>query len=111
MIKKYYSSYTGKQIDEAVKTIVENEIKLEDLSQELIAEIKKWIAEGGSSGVEELHFSTHFDFPNVGEANKLYIATDEDKVYYWKESHYVALATSEMEDIAEINCGGANNND
>lgn len=41
MIKKYYSSYTGKQIDEAVKAIVENEIKLEDLSQELIAEIKK----------------------------------------------------------------------
>jgi hypothetical protein len=41
MIKKYYSNYTGKQIDEAVKAIVENEIKLEDLSQELIAEIKK----------------------------------------------------------------------
>ena len=40
MIKRYYSNYTGTQIDEAVKTIVENQIGLEDLSPELVAEIK-----------------------------------------------------------------------
>ena len=47
MIKRYYSSYTGKQIDEAVRAIVENQVTLEDLSPELVAEIKSWIS-GGS---------------------------------------------------------------
>jgi hypothetical protein len=40
MIKKYYSSYTGKQIDEAVRAIVENGVQLEDFSPELIETIK-----------------------------------------------------------------------
>ena len=46
MIKRYYSSYTGKQIDEAVRAIVENQVTLEDLSPELVAEIKSWISSG-----------------------------------------------------------------
>lgn len=39
MIKKYYSKYTGSQIDEAVKTIIENNIVLEDLSPELVQKL------------------------------------------------------------------------
>lgn len=31
--------------------------------------------------VQELSFSTHFDFPSIGEANKLYIATNKYKIY------------------------------
>lgn len=83
MIKRYYSNYTGKQIDEAVKAIIENGIQLEDFSPELIAEIKKWIAEGGSgNSKEELVFKNHYEFPSIGTSNILYIATDESKIYY-----------------------------
>lgn len=34
-IKRYYSNYTGKQIDEAVGAIVDNSVKLEDLTDEV----------------------------------------------------------------------------
>ena len=83
MIKRYYSSYTGKQIDEAVKAIVENQIRLEDLSPELIAEIKRWIATGeGVKGIRELEFKSHYEFPSIGDPLLLYIATDEHMMYY-----------------------------
>ena len=36
MIKKYYSKYTGKQIDEAVAALIENNIKIEDLNEEVV---------------------------------------------------------------------------
>lgn len=35
MIKKYFSKYTGQQIDEAVQALIENNIVWDDLSQEL----------------------------------------------------------------------------
>lgn len=61
MIKRYYSNYTGQQIDEAVKAIVENQIGLEDLSPELQAEIKSWITTGDSSVSETIEkLSTQF---------------------------------------------------
>lgn len=107
MIKRYYSSYTGKQIDEAVKTIVENQIGLEDLSPELIAEIKRWIATGeGIEGINELEFKTHFEFPLIGSPSMLYIATDEDIIYYWsnRDGAYRAIK-SPTPDL--INGGGA----
>lgn len=107
MIKRYYSSYTGKQIDEAVKTIVENQIGLEDLSPELIAEIKRWIATGeGIEGFRELTFKNHYEFPSVGDPLLLYIATDEDMIYYWSEKelcyNVIKSPTPEL-----INGGGA----
>ena len=40
MIKRYYSSYTGQQIDEAVKAIADK-IELDDLHPDLVTEIKK----------------------------------------------------------------------
>ena len=83
MIKRYYSSYTGKQIDEAVKTIVENQIGLEDLSPELVAEIKSWVATGeGGEGIRELEFDSRNKFPELGNPLALYIATDEERIYY-----------------------------
>ena len=95
MIKRYYSNYTGKQIDEAVKTIVENQIGIEDLSPELVAEIKSWIATGeGGEGVRELEFTSRTEFPPMGNPQVLYIATDEDTIYYWsKEGRYKVLAS------------------
>lgn len=111
MIKRYYSKYTGTQIDEAVKAIIENGIKLEDFSPELIAEIKKWIAEsGGSGGARELVFNNHYEFPSVGDSNMLYIATDENVIYYWNKTNYVAIANTELPNITLINGGGAQEN-
>lgn len=36
MIKKYYSKYTGKQIDEAVAALIENNVRIEDLNEEVV---------------------------------------------------------------------------
>ena len=107
MIKRYYSSYTGKQIDDAVKTIVENQIGLEDLSPELIAEIKRWIATGeGVEGIRELEFKNHYEFPSVGDSNMLYVAVDEDMVYYWSSiNNCYKVIKSPTPDL--IICGGA----
>lgn len=106
MIKRYYSSYTGKQIDEAVKAIVENQIGLEDLSPELIKEIKRWIATGeGIEGFRELEFKNYHHFPSIGDPLLLYIATDEDKIYYWSEEHLCYKVINPSPDV--IIGGGA----
>lgn len=42
MIKRYFSKYTGQQIDEAIGALIENNIQLSDLSESLVAEIKNW---------------------------------------------------------------------
>lgn len=82
MIRKYYSNYTGQQIDEAVRAIIENGIQLDDFSPELVAEIKKWIGESEHESNDELVFQNHYEFPNMGQSNMLYIATDENVIYY-----------------------------
>ena len=107
MIKKYYSNYTGQQIDEAVKAIIENGIQLSDFSPELVEELKRWINEGSQDSGKELIFNNHYEFPNTGVSNVLYIATDENVIYYWSGSHYVAIANSELPEITKINGGGA----
>lgn len=106
-MRKYYSSYTGKQIDEAVSAIIDNQISLEDLSPELVATIKSWCSGEAS---QELEFKSHYEFPLLGQPNMLYIATDEDIIYYWSttEQAYVAIkAEAVFPDIQLINCGGA----
>lgn len=107
MIKKYYSKYTGKQIDEAVAALIENNVRIEDLSPELVAEIKRWIATGeGTKGTRELNFKNHYEFPSVGDPLLLYIATDEDMIYYWSEKElcYNVIKSPAPE---SINGGGA----
>ena len=86
MIKKYYSNYTGQQIDEAVRAIVDNNIKEEDLSPELIQTIKVWVSE---AGIDFLPFA---DFPEPGIEHRLYVATDKQSIYCWYEGQYVLLA-------------------
>ena len=108
-MRKYYSNYTGRQIDEAVSTIIENQIGLEDLSPELVATIKSWCL-GEGEGVQELVFRNRYEFPILGQPNMLYIATDEDAIYYWKENRYVAIANSEWNNINLIHGGGAQEN-
>lgn len=86
MIKKYYSSYTGQQIDEAVHAIIENNIKIEDLSPELIDTLRLWISEAG------IDFLKFVEFPNPGTEHRLYVATDKQSIYCWYEGQYVLLA-------------------
>jgi hypothetical protein len=35
-----------------------------------------------------LQFSDHFSFPNIGEADKLYIATDENRIYRYDTTEH-----------------------
>lgn len=59
--------------------------------------------------VKELVFSTHYEFPSVGEADKLYIAKDENAIYRFDEDEmgYTILGL-QAEDIKFINGGNAN---
>ena len=113
MIKRYVSKYTGQQIDEAVKAIqnASYQVGLEDLTPELISEIKKWIAEGsgGTYGEKtELKFKNHNEFPNIGTEGLLYIALDEGVSYYWYNMKYNAIKVKVDElNIQLIHGGGA----
>lgn len=59
--------------------------------------------------VKELFFSNRFEFPAVGEGDKLYIARDEHMSYYFDEDGmtYVAVGL-QLEDIEIVNGGNAN---
>lgn len=46
MAVKYISKYTGKQIDEAIAAIIENNIQFEDFSPELQDLLKAWATQG-----------------------------------------------------------------
>jgi len=56
----------------------------------------------GGAG-EQIIFKSHYEFPNVGEANKLYVATDEHNTYIWENTKYVIISV----DQHEIDAGGA----
>lgn len=59
--------------------------------------------------VKELVFDNRFEFPSVGEADKLYIAKDENSIYRWDEDEMVYTALGlQLEDIKHINGGNAN---
>lgn len=57
----------------------------------------------GSSGVEQVFFGTLLEFPKIGEAGKLYVATDEHNNYIWQGNKYVLISVNGH----EIDAGGA----
>ena len=59
------------------------------------------IAQPKTIYVEELEFKTYFEFPNIGEKNKIYIATDENAVYRFDENTLTYYAIGR--DYNEIN--------
>lgn len=71
-------------------------------------------ASGGISGKikvpeivskKELIFANHYEFPNVGDPQCLYIATDENKAFYYDENtHTYNCVGSNYEDIDAIQC-------
>lgn len=76
---QYRSKYTGQEIDALLDAV-------------------KQMVSGDSSFLE---FATRYNFPSIGKPEVLYIATDENKVYYWNTDRYVAMEPS------IINGGGA----
>lgn len=59
--------------------------------------------------VKELHFANHYEFPAVGEGDKLYIARDEHMSYYFDEDSMMYVAVGlQLEDIEIVNGGNAN---
>lgn len=59
--------------------------------------------------VKELFFSNRFEFPAVGEGDKLYIARDEHMSYYFDEDNMIYVAVGlQLEDIEIVNGGNAN---
>lgn len=53
--------------------------------------------------VKELHFSTHYEFPSIGDEDKLYIATDENAQYrYDALDHTYHCVGRDPEDIEAI---------
>ena len=54
-----------------------------------------------------LQFLTHFDFPNIGESNKLYIATDENKIYRFDSdtNTYICIVGNSFDEIKLIQIG------
>lgn len=55
--------------------------------------------------VKELSFRTYREFPNIGEADKLYIATDEDTTYCFDPEQMVyKIVGSNPANIKEIFC-------
>lgn len=43
---------------------------------------------------ESLVFNTHNEFPNVGDSSKLYVATDENKIYRWDSENTIYVLVS-----------------
>jgi hypothetical protein len=53
--------------------------------------------------VKELFFSNHYEFPAIGESDKLYIATDENAQYRYDElDHAYHCVGRDPEDIEAI---------
>ena len=68
----------------------------------------KYIDEYGT-GV--INAKTHFDFPSVGDANTIYKAEEEKKIYQWNSVSLVYEVISNengLDDIETINGGNAN---
>ena len=102
MIKRYYSSYTGKQIDEAVRAIVENQVTLADLSPELVAEIKSWVSGGSCEDIillgyfynDKFYEDNSYTTELAQKENKLYIDIDTNKIYYFKSNVFKETTVS-----------------
>ena len=55
-------------------------------------------------------YASIYNFPNVGEVNKLYIDKSTNKIYRWddEDTKYYTAETSSLTDIDVINGGNSN---
>lgn len=95
------------------ETITINVTKKQIKAVPLVTEVKV-VTQGrglpGKDGVTPYYASTHYEFPNVGAKNTLYIATDEHAMYYWDEAglKYYCCGT-DYSDIKIIDGGDSAN--
>ena len=95
MIKKYFSKYTGQQIDEAVSALIENNVRIEDLNQEVIDLIKKGgveIVDIPESIIEKLNgvsLTSNTPIPLTDEEFEIFNSNYETRIY--RGSAYAAL--------------------
>ena len=57
----------------------------------------------GSAPMNQIFFGTHYEFPAIGEEDKLYVAKDEHNSYIWENNKYIILSVNQH----EIDAGGA----
>lgn len=85
-------------------------LSMESNLKEQIESIIAGGGEGGGEGTEgaetlgQVAFVTSTDLPECGECDKLYVATDEEAVYFWDDTtqEYKTVASSSGGDITEI---------
>lgn len=118
MIKKYYSKYTGKQIDEAVAALIENNVKIEDLNQEVVELINSKANEGDLAALKEEvnnEFKTSLEkivgnisepmiVPTSGRIEKIYISKYKKDI----ETNTYILEPDFLEAIKKLDFDGSN---
>lgn len=59
----------------------------------------------GGGTKNEISFKSYKEFPNIGNAEKLYVATDENAIYRWdgEENVYICIGR-DNENISAIQC-------
>ena len=70
---------------------------------------KLYCAGGNIESAENIKVSNRSEFPNIGEKNKIYIAKDEGKIYFFdiEKNNYICIGNN-YENIKIINGGDAN---
>lgn len=100
---QFRSQFTSEQIELAISKILNHEIGWDDLDSAFRTQLEQEIDKRVS---ELLVFTTYADFPEIGDPSVLYIAKDQQVLYFWDESQYIPLGGS-MSKIDLIDCGGA----
>lgn len=103
-IKTYRLDYTGAQVNQAVG-VAHNKISFDDLTEDFQRYLNQLGGGSSGQGVTELVFANRSSFPETGSLSKLYIATDEHKIYYFSNNEYISLSStgsSENEELEEL---------
>ena len=92
-IKTYRLDYTGAQVNQAVG-VAHNKISFDDLTEDFQRYLNQLGGGSSGQGVTELVFANRSSFPETGSLSKLYIATDEHKIYYFSNNEYISLSST-----------------
>ena len=92
-IKTYRLDYTGAQVNQAVG-VAHNKISFDDLTEDFQRYLNQLGGGSSGEGVTELVFANRSSFPETGSLSKLYIATDEHKIYYFSNNEYISLSST-----------------
>lgn len=96
-LKAIDSGVTAEKLENIDKTLQSHDQQIKELQTKV-----------DGLSVTELHFATRFNFPNVGVADILYIALDENAVYYWDTTAEVYKCTGrDYKEIMVLSGGNA----